>query len=152
MDDPTTLLPGEPVRQFSVMLANRAGAFESLMRLLKLNKIELIGLSTQDSRDATVVRLVLSDPELTEQIFLEKGIAHTSSHLLVVSLRDSSAELIECLHQLHMAETNIDFTYSLLPHPDGQSLVAFHLEDHEFGHSVLHKAGFKVLTQRDLSR
>jgi hypothetical protein len=152
MAELTTLLPGDPVRQFSVMLANRAGSFERLMRLLKKNHIELLGISMQDSRDATVARIVVSDPDLTEQVFLERGIPHTTSELLVVALRDSGAELIECLHNLHLAETNIDFTYSLLPHPEGLTLVAFHLEDLEFGRSVLHTAGFKVMSQKDLSR
>ena len=152
MDEPVTTLPDEPVRQFSVMLANRVGAFESLMRLFQKNRIELLGISTQDSRDATVARIVVSDPDLTEQVFLEKGIPHTTSKLLVVALREASHELLECLHTLHIAETNIDFTYALLPHPEGRTLVAFHLEDYDFGTGVLHNAGFKILYQRDLSR
>ena len=152
MEESTTLLPGDPVRQFSVMLANRVGSFESLMRLLKSNHIELLGISTQDSRDATVARIVVSDPDLADQVFLEKGIPYTTSQLLVVALRDPSVELVECLHNLHKAETNIDFTYALLPHPEGQTLVAFHLEDLEFGCSVLHNSGFKVMGQKDLSR
>lgn len=152
MDDPATTLPDGPVRQFSVMMANRVGAFEALMRLLQKNHIELLGISTQDSRDATVARIVVSDPELAAQVFLERGIPHTTSQLMVVALRDPSRELVECLHHLHIAETNIDFTYALLPHPEGRTLVAFHLEDYDFGRSVLHQAGVKILCQKDLSR
>ena len=51
-----------------------------------------------------------------------------------------------------MEETNIDFCYALLPHPEGRTLVAFHVECHEFGHSVLHNAGMKVLNEDELSR
>jgi hypothetical protein len=40
----------------------------------------------------------------------------------------------------------------LLPHPEGRTLVAFHVEDHEFGSSVLHNAGMMVLNEDDLIR
>ena len=60
--------------QFSVMLKNRAGALSSLVRLLRSENIEVIGLSIQDSRDAAVTRLVVSDPDTTMRIFMEKGI------------------------------------------------------------------------------
>jgi hypothetical protein len=29
-----------------------------------------------------------------------------------------------------MEETNIGFCYAFLPHPEGRTLVAFHVEDH----------------------
>ncbi len=143
---------GAPVRQFSVFLQNRAGSLESLIRLLHQSRVEMLGFSVQDSRDATVARIVTSDPETTQQIFLEKGIAHTSSKLVVVALRNPAEELQHCLHELHLAETNIDFGYTLLPHPAGRTLVALHVEDQEFAQSVLHNAGLKIVTQEDLSR
>ena len=46
--------------------------------------------------------------------------------------------------------TRVD--WSLLPHPEGRTLVALHVEDVEFAQSVLHSAGVMVLCQEDLSR
>jgi hypothetical protein len=143
---------GEPVRQFSVLLANRAGALVSLANLLKRTQIEVMGLSVQDSRDATVARLVLSDPDGAEALFIEKGIPHTVSELVVVAFREVGEELVKCLDTLRVSEVNIDFAYGLLPHPGGRTLMAFHLDDGDFAGRVLHAAGFKVLSQTDLSR
>ena len=143
---------GEPVRQFSVFLQNRVGSFESLMRLLHQSRIELLGFSVQDSSDATVARIVTSDAEATQQIFLEKGIPHTTSDLLVVALRHAVEELQRCLRELNLAETNIDFGYTLLAHPEGRTMVALHVEDVEFARTVLHNAGFAIVTQEELSR
>lgn len=143
---------GTMIRQFSVMLQNQAGALEALIRLLHHAKIELLGLSVQDSRDATVARIVVSDSDTAAQVFLEKGIPHTTSYLVVISLRDPGREFQECLRHLRLAETNIDFAYALLPHPEGRTLVALHVEDHEFAASVLHCSGLKVLSEEDLCR
>ena len=143
---------GEPVRQFSVMLPNRAGALAAMVKLLRAAGIEVIGLSMQDSRDATVARLVVSDPETTAQLFMEKGIAHAICELIVVALRESGPGLLQCLETLMIAETNVDFAYSLLPCPKGHPMLAMHVEDYEFAVAILHQSGFKLMYQNDLSR
>lgn len=143
---------GVPVRQFSVMLPNRVGALAAMVKLLRASAIEVIGLSMQDSRDATVARLVVSDPESAAQIFMEKGIPHATCELVVVSLREAGPSLFQCLDALMIAETNIDFAYALLPCPSGHSMLAIHVEDYEFASSILVQSGFKLLYQNDLSR
>jgi hypothetical protein len=152
MDSATLTEHGEPVRQFSVLLPNRAGALAAMVKLLRSFAIEVIGLSVQDSRDATVARLVVSDPETTEHLFIEKGIPYTSCELVVIAMREAGPGLLQCLDSLMVAETNIDFAYALMPSPEGQSMLAMHVEDYEFALSVLHQSGFKLLFQEDLSR
>ena len=147
-----TIAPGNPVKQFSVLLPNRAGALASLVKLLRSAAIEVVGLSVQDSRDATIARLVVTDPETTEQIFVEKGIPHTCCELLVISLRESGPELLPVLDTLMVAETNIDFAYALMPSPQGHALLALHVEDYDFAVTVLNSAGFKLVCQEELSR
>lgn len=141
-----------PVRQFSVMLPNRVGALASLVKLLRSSSIEVIGLSVQDSRDATIARLVLSDPETAEAIFCEKGIPHTTCELVVIALKEAGPGLLQCLDILMVAETNVDFAYALLPSPDGKALLAMHVEDYEFAISVLNRSGFKLMFEEDLVR
>ena len=138
--------------QFSVMLKNRAGALSSLVRLLKTENIDVIGLSIQDSKDAAVVRIIVSDPDTTMRIFMEKGIPHTTSEIAVIAITDTAGGLARALDTLRAAETNVDFAYSLISHPEGKSLLAMHLEDTKFGMSVLHKAGFRVFYEEDLLR
>lgn len=153
-EDPsnTTLAPGSPVRQFAILLPNRAGALASMVKLLRVSKIDVIGLSVQDSRDATIARIIVSDPETTAQIFMEKGIPFADCDVLVVALRESGPGLVQCLDVLMVAETNIDFAYALLPGLHGQALLAMHVEDHEFAGAVLQRSGFKLVFQEDLSR
>jgi len=152
MDFSTVIDHGAPVRQFSVMLPNRSGALASLVKLLKASSVDVIGLSMQDSRDATVARLVVTDPDAAAAVFMEKGIPHTHCELIVVALRESGPGLLQCLESLKDAETNVDFAYALLPSLKSQSLLALHVEDYEFAVSILHQSGFKLLYQENLSR
>jgi len=143
---------GRPVKQFSVFLQNRVGSLDSLLRLVRHSGEDVIGLSMQDAKDATIVRLIVTDPELVGQLFLEKGIPHTTCNMVVVALREACTGLEECLKILKDGETNVDFAYSMLSHPDDYTLVAFHLDDHFFGAEILRNAGVKVMYQGDLSR
>ncbi len=152
MESDTIIDHGEPVRQFAIMLPNRVGALAAMVKLLRGSGIEVIGLSVQDSRDATVARLVVSDPDSAERLFMEKGIPHTTCEIVVVALREAGPGLLQCLDTLMIAETNIDFAYALMPGPDNQSLLAMHVEDYEFAVAILHQSGFKLMYQDDLSR
>lgn len=150
--DSTVLARGGPVRQFSVMLPNRVGAMAALVKLLRTCSIEVLGISVQDSRDAVVARLILSDPDAAEHLFIEKGIPHATCEVIVVLLRESGPGLLNCLDQLMIAETNVDFAYSLMPCPSGNGLLALHVEDYDFALGILHNSGFKIMFQEDLSR
>lgn len=134
------------------MLPNRVGALASLVKLLRSASIEVIGLSVQDSRDATVARLVLSDTDNAEAIFCEKGIPYTICELVVLALKEAGPGLLQCLDILMTAETNVDFAYALLPGAGGQALLAMHVEDYEFASSVLNRSGFKLMYEEDLVR
>ncbi|MGA0846509.1 MAG: acetolactate synthase [Luteolibacter sp.] len=152
MESDTVIDHGEPVRQFAILLPNRVGALAALVKLLRAISIEVIGLSVQDSRDATVARLVVSDPDSAERLFMEKGIPYTLCEIIVVALREAGPGLLQCLDTLMVAETNIDFAYALMPGPGDHSLLAMHVEDYDFAASVLRQSGFKLMSQSDLSR
>lgn len=141
-----------PVQQFSIMLENRVGALASLVRLLNESLIEVLGLSVQDSCDVTVVRMVVSDSETAETLFIEKGISFGMCDLVVVEMKGGPTDLGDCLKELLNAETNIHFCYPLMIHASHCSALALRLDDTEFGTSALQNCGFKILFQNDLAR
>ena len=72
MDSPDfgTIIGRTPVRQLSVFLDNRVGTFLSLVKLLKENHIELLGVSLLEATEITLLRMVLSDPESAQTVFI----------------------------------------------------------------------------------
>lgn len=140
------------VRQLTVFLPNRIGALLSIVDLLKRNHFIVLGLSVKDAVDATVVRLIVSDPDSVETLFIEKGIPCNATELMVVELPEGACQMAECLRELLNAETNIHFIYSILTRPNGRSAIAMCVEDNDFGLEVLNKAGYKTLSQDELSR
>lgn len=143
---------GTPVRQLSVFLLNQTGALFGVVRLLQDSGIHVLGLTVQDSVDVSVVRLVVSDPEAAETLFMERGIPFGCCDLVVIELPEGVDDLHKSLHGLLTGETNINFMYPLLVRPNGKPTLAMHVEDVDCAASFLSAEGFRVLTQPDLSR
>ena len=57
--------PGSTIKQYSIMLQNRVGALTALLGLLDMHGIFCLGFSMQDCHEATIARLIVSDPERT---------------------------------------------------------------------------------------
>ncbi len=152
MEDGGITVSGTAVRQIAVFLENQVGTLLSIVRLLNDNHVVVLGLSIKESTDATIVRLLVSDPDTVQALFMERGIPFSTTDMVVVELRQGAEGLADCLKSLQDAETNINFAYPVLSQPGDRSCLAVGVEDAEFGASVLHEAGFKILYQEDLSR
>lgn len=140
------------VRQLTVFLPNRIGALLSIVDLLKRNHFVVLGLSVKDAIDATVVRLIVSDPDSVETLFIEKGIPFNTTELIVAELSEGANQMADCLRELLNAETNIHFIYPILTRPNGKSAIALCVEDNDFGLEILNTAGYRTLSQDELSR
>ena len=151
IEDPN-IKSGNHVKQFSLMLENRIGAMHSIIKLLGDSNVLVLGLSVQDSFDVNVLRLVVSDPELTETLFMEKGIPFVVNEIVVVRLTEGVPSLASCLSALSAAETHIHTSYPLFINQNGWPLIALIVEDSDFAASALQKRGFKIVLQTDLSR
>jgi hypothetical protein len=152
-ETPTTEKLRSPlVRQFSVFLENKVGALLELTRTLKDANIHVCGISVVDTADSAVVRIVVDDPEKCREVLHEAGMPAGESNLVVVELPRGPEKLDLVLRTLVAAEVNILYTYSLMVRPNEKALLALSSDDPEYAREVLDKAGYKVMSQKDISR
>jgi len=140
------------VRQFSVFLPNKVGAMLEIVKLLNAHAIHVVALSVSESTDSAIARMIVSDPEGVEELFLEQNIAFGVCDLMVVELREVATQFIKMLSALLMAEVNVYFSYPLLTRPSGRAPLAMYVDDAECATSVLMGEGFRLLAQTDISR
>jgi hypothetical protein len=143
---------GHRVTQFSIFLSNRVGALLDVVRVLNERNIHVLAISVQDSADTAIVRIVVSDPESVQQMFLEHAIPFSICDLVVVELKEGATELGRLLAALLAAECNIFGSYALITRPRGRPALALHVEDNECAASVLQSQQFTILSQSDISR
>ncbi|HEV7869000.1 MAG TPA: hypothetical protein VGO90_15035 [Chthoniobacteraceae bacterium] len=149
----TTEDTGAPrVTQFSIFLANKVGALLNVVRLLNELHVDVLAVNVQDSADTAIVRVVVSDPESVQNIFLERAVPFSVCDLVVVELKEGATELGRLLAALLAAECNIFGSYALMTRPRGRTALALHVEDNDCAIAVLQSHQFMILGQSDISR
>lgn len=141
----------QPV-QFTVIIESEAQALATLTTLLKEQYICPLAFCVHDCHEIKYVRLMVSDSDHAEALFIQRGLPYTQRKMIVIALNECPEELFAVLETLHRSECAIRFLYPLFPHPDNKSLIALHTEDTSFAQSILNRAGFKTLWQEDLAR
>jgi hypothetical protein len=148
----TEKIEGSAVKQFSIFLQNKVGALLHIVKLLNEHAVDVLAVNVQDSADAAIVRVVVSDPEQVQDLFALNDIPFSICDLVVAELKESATDLSKLLTALLMAEVNVHGIYALLTRPRGLCAVALHVEDNDCATAVLRSHGFRILDQGDISR
>ena len=149
--DVTTYAASDPVIQFSVFAENRVGRLHDLTALLKANNVHVIALTVLDTTDSAIVRLIVDDPDKARELMINNDFPFGESDVLAVEIRDES-DLAQVLKALLVAEINIHSVYTFLKRPGDRTALALNVEDADVAAQSLNHHGFKVLTQKDISR
>src|SRR3954468_3138866 len=152
LPETTSKLDGPLVKQFSVFLPNKVGAMLDIVKMINAHDTHVVALSVSESTDSAIARIVVSDPERVQDLFREHNVGFGICEVVVVELREVATQLVKLLAALFMAEVNVHFTYPLLTRPRDMAALALHVDDTECASSVLKGAGFKILSQSDISR
>jgi hypothetical protein len=143
--------PNDPVKQFSVFAENRLGRLYDLTSLLKGNNVHVMAITVLDTTDSAIVRFIVDDPEKARELMVNNDFPYVECDVLAVEINDES-QLKGVLAALFEAEINIHHIYSFIKRPEGRCAVAIRAEDDDVASQSLAKRGFRVLTQRDISR
>jgi hypothetical protein len=99
-------------RQLALFLENRPGTLARVCDVLSGAKINIHALSTSDTVDHIVVRMVVSDPAQALQIFEERGSLVVATEVLMIEGANKPATLAAVAHALADANVNIEYAYS----------------------------------------
>jgi hypothetical protein len=143
--------PNAPVKQFSVFAENRLGRLYDLTSLLKEHNVHVMAMTVLDTTDSAIVRFVVDDPDKARELMVNNDFPYVECAVLAVEITDES-QLKGVLAALFEAEINIHYIYSFIKRPEGKCAVAINAEDDDVAAQALATKGFRVLTQRDISR
>lgn len=151
MSDTAAPMAADPVRQFSVFIPNRVGQLFDLTVLLTKHNVHVMAMTTLDTTDCAIDRLIVDDPDRARELMAANNFAFTECDVIAVEISDES-QLKGVLGALLTVEVNIHYLYAFLMRPGGKSALALNVEDTDIATSALNTGGFRVLTQRDISR
>jgi hypothetical protein len=98
-------------KQLALFLENRPGTLARVCDALSDAKINIFALSTSDTVDHSVVRLVVSDPDKAMAIFEEHGSLVVSDEVLLIEGDNKPGSLAKISRKLAAAKINIEYAY-----------------------------------------
>jgi hypothetical protein len=101
----------EITKQLAVFLENRPGMLARVCDALSAEKINIYAISSSDTVDHIVIRLVLSDPARAARVFEERGVLVVTNEVLMIESNNKPGSLAALAHKLAAAKINIEYAY-----------------------------------------
>ena len=110
-------------KQLALFLDNRPGMLARLADALAEAKINIYAITTSDTVDHSVVRLVVSDYMKAMHVFEEHGALVVEDDVLMIEGSNKPGELALMAHKLADAGVNIEYCYSATPPESKKGLM-----------------------------
>ena len=98
-------------KQLALFLENRPGMLARVCDALTEAKINIYAISSSDTVDHIVLRMVVSDPKLALRVFEEHGTLVTTTDVLMMEGSNKPGSLANIARKLAQAKVNIEYAY-----------------------------------------
>ncbi len=98
-------------KQLALFLENRVGMLARVCDALSAAKVNIFAISTSDTVDHIVIRMVVSDPAKAMAMFEEHGSLVVQDDVLMITGDNKPGSLARIAHKLADAKINIEYAY-----------------------------------------
>lgn len=110
-------------KQLAIFLDNRPGMLARVADALAEAKINIYAVTTSDTVDHAVIRMVVSDYRRALHVFEEHGTLVVEDDVLMFEGSNRPGEIARIAHKLADARINIEYCYSATPPRAKQGLL-----------------------------
>src|SRR3954470_7817563 len=107
--EPESLM--EITKQLALFLDNRPGTLARVCEALSHAKINIYAITTSDTIDHSVIRMILSNPRQALLLFEEHGTLVVESEVLLIEGDNKPGSLARIAHKLSETKINIEYAY-----------------------------------------
>jgi hypothetical protein len=98
-------------KQLAIFLDNRPGMLARVCDALSAAKINIFAITTSDTVDHSVIRMVVSDTRKALQLFEEHGTLVVEDEVIMFEGDNKAGSLARLAHKLADAKVNIEYCY-----------------------------------------
>lgn len=116
-------------KQLAIFLDNRPGTLARLADAMAEAEVNIFAISTSDTVDHSVVRLVVSDYRKAMHVFEERGALVVEDDVVVIEGSNKPGSLARIAHALAQAKVNIEYCYSATGPKEKLGLMVLRVSD-----------------------
>ena len=133
------------LKQISVFVENVAGSLMKVTKELVAEGINLRAISSFDTPEFGILRLIVDRPEETAHLLKDKGFFVQTKDVIAVEIEDRSGSLNQMLEVLAEGNISINYIYSFVIREDQAPVMVFQTEYLEEAVQILKNHGINVI-------
>ena len=133
------------LKQISVFVENVSGSLMKVTKELVAEGINLRAISSFDTPEFGILRLIVDRPEETAQLLKDKGFFVQTKDVIAVEIEDRSGSLNQMLEVLAEGNISINYIYSFVIREDQAPVMVFQTEYLEEAVQILKNHGINVI-------
>ena len=138
------------IRQIAVFLVTKPRRLNNVTNVLTEAHVNIRAISTFDTPEFGIMRLVVDDPVRAKESLTSKGFVNRVSDVIGAELKDEKGNLNQMLKILADGQINVNYIYSFVIREGKAPVMVFHTDDFEKAESVLKQADVKLVEEEDL--
>ncbi|MCC2253776.1 ACT domain-containing protein [Ruminococcus sp. CLA-AA-H200] len=138
------------IRQISVFVENQPGSMLKVTSVLSDAGVNIRAISTFDTPEFGIMRLVVDDPVQAKNSLTEKGFVTRVSEVIGAELKDEQGNLNQMLKILAEGRINVNYIYSFVIRKGKAPVMVFHTDDFGKAEEVLRAADVKLVEEEEL--
>lgn len=115
--------------QLALFLDNKPGTLARVCDAVSAAKINIYAISTSDTVDHSVVRMIVNDPRRALLLFEEHGTLVVESEVLMIEGDNKPGSLARIAHKLSEAKINIEYAYCATPPEAKRGLLVMRVDN-----------------------
>jgi hypothetical protein len=133
------------VSQLTVFMENKSGRLAEIMRTLADNAINVRALSSADTSEYGLLRLIVNAPDKAKQVLVSADFTVALTDVVAVEVPDKPGGLAGVIDAFANAGLNIEYMYAFVGTSGENAIVIFRVTPVEQAIEMLKKRGVKLL-------
>lgn len=138
------------IKQISVFVENQPGSMMRVTSVLTESHVNIRAISTFDTPEFGILRLVVDDPAKAKESLTQKGFVKRVNDVIGAELKDEKGNLNQMLKILADGEINVNYIYSFVIREEKAPVIVFHTDDFQKAEQVLKDAEVKLVEESEL--
>ena len=128
------------IKQISVFVENQPGSMMRVTSVLTESHVNIRAISTFDTPEFGILRLVVDDPAKAKESLTQKGFVTRVNDVIGAELKDEKGNLNQMFKILADGEINVNYIYSFVIREEKAPVIVFHTDDFQKAEQVLKEA------------
>lgn len=138
------------IRQISVFVENQPGSMMNVTSVLSEEHVNIRAISTFDTPEFGIMRLVVDDPVRAKESLTRKGFVTRISEVIGAELKDEKGNLNQMLKILADGQINVNYIYSFVIREEKAPVMVFSTDDFDKAQEVLRASNVKLVEEEEL--